>query len=416
MASLRQSPGGTFFVTFRYQGQRFERSLGTTNPSTARQKKAQVERTLGHLKDGVLSLPEDCTADRLWQFVRSGGKITELPSVRTTRPLEAACREYLDSFTEGTKDRSTLDTEKHHLNHLKRHLGGRVTVDTICTDDIERYVRQRQGEKGTRGRKVRPVTIGKELQTVRQLWDFAKRKGYVFGENPVHAVRKPRASQKPPFMTWEEIEARTARGGLSNGEIAELWDCLFLRESEIGEFLEQVRKRAATLRRFPWIHPALCFCAYTGARRSEMFRCLVDDVKDTIVLREKKRSQRLEFTFRDVPLHPELRDELNQWLNRHPGGQYLFCKNNGNSLDDKTSREGFTAVTKRSKWTFLRGYHVLRHSFASNLARHGVDQYKIDAMMGHQTEEMRLRYRHLFPEDRQEAVRVLSFRDRRPAA
>ena len=50
MASLRQSPGGTFFVTFRYQGQRFERSLCTTNPSKARQKKSQVEQTLGHLK------------------------------------------------------------------------------------------------------------------------------------------------------------------------------------------------------------------------------------------------------------------------------------------------------------------------------------------------------------------------------
>ena len=58
-------------------------------------------------------------------------------------------------------------------------------------------------------------------------------------------------------------------------------------------------------------------------------------------------------------------------------------------------------------------YHVFRHSFASNLARHGIEQYKIDKMMGHQG-DMRERYRHLFPEDRQSAVEVLSFE--RPAA
>ena len=39
-----------------------------------------------------------------------------------------------------------------------------------------------------------------------------------------------------------------------------------------------------------------------------------------------------------------------------------------------------------------------RHSFASNLAAASVDQRIIDEWMGHQTEEqMRTRYRHLFP-------------------
>ena len=52
----------------------------------------------------------------------------------------------------------------------------------------------------------------------------------------------------------------------------------------------------------------------------------------------------------------------------------------------------------------LRGYHTLRHSFASNLARAGVDERVVDELMGHQTEEMRRRYRHFFPEQRRDAV------------
>lgn len=57
-----------------------------------------------------------------------------------------------------------------------------------------------------------------------------------------------------------------------------------------------------------------------------------------------------------------------------------------------------------SKWSVLRGYHVMRHSFASNLAAAGTDQRVIDELMGHTTEEMRKRYRHLFPEQKDAAV------------
>ena len=50
-----------------------------------------------------------------------------------------------------------------------------------------------------------------------------------------------------------------------------------------------------------------------------------------------------------------------------------------------------------SRWAVVRGWHVLRHSFASNCAAGGVDQRLIDEWMGHTTEAMRRRYRHLPP-------------------
>ena len=75
----------------------------------------------------------------------------------------------------------------------------------------------------------------------------------------------------------------------------------------------------------------------------------------------------------------------------------------------RTKRDGPTGVTKDeahdhfkrtvvgSKWASLRGYHVLRHSFISALASEGVDQRVIDEIVGHQSEEQRKRYRHLYP-------------------
>lgn len=409
MASLRQTSGGTYFIAFRFDGQRFERSLGTVDPEEAQQKRGVVERTIGLLKDGVLSLPNHCAPDGLWQFVRSGGRVSELPSVRSTRTVDVACREYIESFPDGTKEHSTLSTEKIHLKHLKRLVGRTTPVDTLTSGDIQDYVRRRQTEPGTRGRKIRPVTIGKELQTIRQLWDYAESNGYVAGDNPVGQVRKPRASQKEPFRAWDEIESILERGGLNEHQVAELWGGLFLREKEIGEFLRDVKKRADAQPQLRFLYPALALCAYTGARRSEMFRCLVGDVNGRILLREKKRSQELEITFREVPLHPELEAVLADWIDQHPGGQHLFCKADGKPLEDKPMCDAFKSVTRKSKWSVLRGFHVLRHSFVSNLARHNVAQYKIDSFVGHQTEEQKMRYRHLFPEDRHEAINVLSF-------
>jgi site-specific recombinase XerD len=52
----------------------------------------------------------------------------------------------------------------------------------------------------------------------------------------------------------------------------------------------------------------------------------------------------------------------------------------------------------------LRGWHVLRHSFASNLAAKGVDQRFIDEFLGHQTEAQRRRYRHLFPHQQRQVL------------
>jgi integrase len=47
----------------------------------------------------------------------------------------------------------------------------------------------------------------------------------------------------------------------------------------------------------------------------------------------------------------------------------------------------------------VRGWHVLRHSFVSLCANRGVDQRLIDEWVGHATEDMRRRYRHLSGDD-----------------
>lgn len=399
---------GVLGLQFRYRGQRYHRSLGTTNEVEAKQVKHMVERTLRYLDEGVISLPDDANADDLWQFLRSNGKVVRRTDLRQSLRLDLVCGEFLDSIKH--LEDNSVDTIKKHLNHFRRILGSHVPLDKVSPANLRYYVAQREAAPGIRGGTIKGDTIRKELQTFKQLWEFAAAEGFVTGTNPCSLISLPKKAEKPPFMTWEEVEQQISLGGLTVEQEAELWDCLFLREEEIAAFLAHV-KPAAEERRFPFIYPAICFCAYTGCRRSEMFRSLQADVgiNGKIRLREKKRDKERSLTYRYVPLHPELRPILENYFTGHPGGQHTFVKANGKPLEDRSARDAWEAVTAGSQWTKLRGFHIFRHSFASNLARHGVDDRKIRALMGHETEEMSRRYRHLFPEDQEAALAKLSF-------
>jgi integrase len=57
-----------------------------------------------------------------------------------------------------------------------------------------------------------------------------------------------------------------------------------------------------------------------------------------------------------------------------------------------------------SRWAVIKGWHIARHSFASNCAARGIDQRLIDRWLGHTTDEMRRRYQHLIPNQEQQAI------------
>jgi integrase len=64
-----------------------------------------------------------------------------------------------------------------------------------------------------------------------------------------------------------------------------------------------------------------------------------------------------------------------------------------------------TEAKRRTKWSVVKGYSVLRHSSISAWANKGIDQRIIDELVGHQTEAMRRRYRHLYPQTVANAVK-----------
>jgi integrase len=404
MAGIRKK-GDAYYCTFRFQGRRFYFTIGNLSEAQALAKGAEVDETLALIERGRLTVPEGISLEA---FVAAGGKapvVSARPETVTARQL---VDRYLVTHSNGTIEESSLRTNKSHLNQLLNTVGERFRIQSLTLLDLQGHV-DRRSKKG-----AAPVTLKKEIATVRACWNWAVHGGIIKGLFPSKGLRFPKEEEKEPFRTFAEIEAILAAENPDDARREMLWEALYLMRPEIEEFLLYVRQNAT----LPWVYPMVAFAAYTGARRSEMLRALGTDVDltaGTVMLREKKRKKDKRST-RTAPVTPKLAEVLQEWLAVRPDSPFLFCQSQCVTRS-KTKREGPTAVTKDeahdhfkrtvadSKWSVLRGYHVLRHSFISALASAGVDQRVIDEVVGHQSEEQRRRYRHLYPGVMKEAIR-----------
>jgi integrase len=403
MASLEKRYDGRYRIVFCWQGERRYHSLGKIPERDARSCLDRLEESLRFVDRGLLEVPPDADLGR---FLVSGGKLNGKPALKAPLTLGEVLKRYQAELLDGVKESSTRSTESIHIAHLVRIIDPKTAAREITTETLQAYINARANEKGRRGRTISHVTIQKEIGTLSSVWNrWARPLGLVKGEAPTKGLIYAKVRAKPPFQTREQIERQIARGGLSAPEIKDLWGSLFLTIGQVHELLADVRARGGR----PWVHVAFCVAAYTGARRSEILRSRVDDLDfdvGTVTIREKKRDRTREMTFRTVPMSPGLKEVLQSWIQEdHPGGAYTICGRGGHPLTRQMMTKAFRSAVDGSSWGVVHGYHVLRHSFASNCALKGVDQRIIDAWMGHQTEAMRRRYSHLFPDQQQEAIR-----------
>jgi integrase len=314
MASLRMVKD-SYFVRFRLAGRQFERGVGC-DPRRAEAALTRVEATLLDIKNGRISLPDD--AD-IAQFVVSDGETTAKPKLPEILTLADLFRRFEDALPEGAMEPNSLRTHRIHRNHLTRILGGKVAAQSISTAELQAYVNMRCKEGRERD------TINKEVSTFGSIWTWATLQDLLTGPCRTRGLKYPKAKDKPPFLTWDEIEAAVSRGGMADEQIGELWDCLFLDTDQIAETLAHVKAAA----RLPFVYPMFAFVALTGCRRSEMIRSQREDIKvgtRRVSIREKKRDRSVTVTYRYVTMHPFLAQVMQEWSDAHPGGRYTFCQ------------------------------------------------------------------------------------------
>jgi integrase len=441
MASIRQDPASKVYrISFRFGGKQYQKSLETTDETEANAALGRIELVLRELKTGRKTLPEGA---EFWTFLFTDGQRTQRLAAPTVVTLGEMFDRYEQEMPAGAMEGNSLDTHRHHSKHLLRVLGKKTPVQTLTVTELQRYVTKRSGEKKKNGDPYSSETIKKEVKRFKAVWNWAREHGIVTAEVPTRRLRYEKGEESLPFQTWEEIEKRIALSGLTGNAVAEQWETLFLRKEESAKCLEHVRQADLA----PFVYPMFVFVAHTGARRSEMTRSRVEDFdfeSKEVTIREKKRDRTVKETRRRVPMTATLERVMREWLGPgHPGGPYAFCHEEVVKRSKKRSRttghqsgpsrpttmsdreatvqerpgkrppghltlseatHHFKRALAGSKWAVVRGFHVFRHSFASNLAAVGKDKDVINAWMGHQTDEMRRRYRHLFPEETRSAL------------
>ena len=107
---------------------------------------------------------------------------------------------------------------------------------------------------------------------------------------------------------------------------------------------------------------------------------------------------------RDIPMNSVLVEVLKGL--RHLKGDLVFCTAEGKPLDPANAKRPFQAALRRAGLPRTR-IHDLRHSFASQLVAKGVPLKAVQELLGHADIKMTLRYSHLAPSDRRDAVEVL---------
>jgi integrase len=150
-----------------------------------------------------------------------------------------------------------------------------------------------------------------------------------------------------------------------------------------------------------YLQPMVLLSLNTGLRRGEVLQLKWTDVdllqRKLVVRGDNTKSGKTRY----VPLNAEALTTLEQWKNSAGTSEWVFAGLDGERMNGiKTSWGGVldSAAVADFRW------HDLRHHFASRLVMKGVDLNTVRELLGHSDLSMTLRYAHLSPEHKADAV------------
>lgn len=153
-----------------------------------------------------------------------------------------------------------------------------------------------------------------------------------------------------------------------------------------------------------------------GLRRSEMIGlrpCDVDFRRNLLIIEQAVWKGIVDTPKsghgRIIPMTRALADALQR--HRHLRGQRVLYTDDGQPATDKILRRWVTAAKRRAQLPLSPGaLHILRHTFCSHLAMRGAPAKAIQELAGHKNLSTTLRYMHLSPAARGQAIDLLNHR------
>jgi integrase len=293
------------------------------------------------------------------------------------------------TWVEASRPRTAADTLEKVYRHFRTWYPEPLTAITV--ERIEAWKARCLSE----GRSA--ATVLRDLFTLSSVLRRAVKTGELT-ENPVRRVDKPRIDRKGKVRFLDQAEETRLRYALRARD----------QEMQNRRTVVNTRRQIRDERPLPplthfgdHLTPAVLLSMNTGLRRGETLKLRWGSVDfDRRLITVEGRNAKSRQT-RHVPLNDEALRVLQNWREQAGTGARVF-----HVVGFQTAWE---TVLKRAMISKFR-WHDLRHHFASRLVQQGVPLNTVRDLLGHGSVGMSLRYAHLAPDQRREAVAKLNER------
>lgn len=283
-------------------------------------------------------------------------------------------------------------TAANTLEKLHRHFRTWYPepLTAITVERIESWKARRLSE----GRS--PSTVLRDLFTLSSVLRRAMKEGELT-ENPMRRVDRPRIDRRGKIRFLDEAEESRLRMALQERDAI----MKATRAAANVRHLKRGEQSLPPLTSFgDHLTPAVLLSINTGLRRGELLKLRWSSIDfDRQLLTVEGPNAKSRQT-RHVPLNDEAVSLLRNWREQSGNGASVFSV-------ATNYKKGWKALLKRAGITQFR-WHDMRHHFASRLVQRGVPLNTVRDLLGHSTVQMSLRYAHLAPDQRREAVAKLN--------
>ena len=278
-----------------------------------------------------------------------------------------------------------------YLTQIKRLFGDWYgkPLAAITPEDVDRW------QTGRIAAGIAPATVQRELNYLASVLTRAV-KLKKLATNPARAVERAKVDRTPKVRYLDPAEEKRLRAALSE------------RDAEMRAARESANKWRKSRKEDPLpplpyygdhLTPAVLLSINTGMRRGELLalRWASVDMKGKQITVEGSTAKSQQT--RHIPLNDEALDVLKKWKAQAPDSDRVIPISTG-------FKTAWSHLLERAKITKFR-WHDLRHHFASRLVQAGVPLNTVRELLGHGSMAMTLRYAHLAPDQKAEAVAKL---------
>lgn len=304
----------------------------------------------------------------------------------------------LSEFLEGEYGQWRLLNRKYAEEELVRlkvnfaHDFGAVPLQEILPLLIEKWRSKKLG------RGIKPITVNRDVAVLKSVLNKAVEWSFI-ENNPLAAFKPAKIDKSAKVRYLEQKEELRLRSVLDRRETK-----LFEARKKANQWRRERNKKEYPSDPLDYMKTLVLLSINTGLRRGEILSLTWDNVNLKLAVLTIVGDAAKSGKTRHIPLNSEALNTLIQWRKRMPSKDLVFPGKNGEQV--KSVKKAWGRILKLAKITKFR-WHDLRHHFASKLVMAGVDLNTVRELLGHSDLTMTLRYAHLAPEHKANAVAKL---------